>query len=204
MNPEDKSIFKLDSLSAMKNYYNCILQELSPFIGNRLLEVGAGIGTFTNALLGLENIQKIFLLEPSPVLFDEIKRKFNDDPRIEFICSRAEDIGSETLARINVDTIIFLNVLEHIKDDEGLLKRYSYGLKPGSRVLTFSPAFQILFGRLDASAGHYRRYSKNSIKQKLEAAGFDVVYLRYFNFVGFFRGFFLSSFYMPKVLTKTA
>lgn len=179
-------MYRLDGLSTIKNYYNWILKEFEPFLGRRILEIGAGIGTFSNILLRLEKVEKLFLLEPSQELMEALKKTFSDNPKVVLISSQAEEITPEYISGMGIDTIIFVNVLEHIKDDVGILRKFSKGLKHGSRILTFSPAFQLLYGHIDATAGHYRRYTKKSIREKLEAAGLKVVHLRYFNLLGFF------------------
>lgn len=182
-------MYRLDSLSTIKNYYSWILQEFQPFIGNRILEVGAGIGTFTSYILGVEGVEKVFLLEPSGELMEHLKDTFRDNKKIEFISSQAEDIHPENIRDMNIDTVVFVNVLEHIENDADVLKKFSAGLKPGARILTFSPAFNLLYAHIDATAGHHRRYTKQEIRQKLESAGLKVIHLRYFNLLGFFTWF---------------
>lgn len=182
-------MYRLDSLSLLDNYYNWIFQEFKPFFGRRILEVGAGVGTFTRTYAGMEGIEKIYLLEPYYELLNELQRTFEKDQRIDNIHSRAEDLTINQIRDMNVDTIIMVNVLEHIADDALLLKTFFDGLLPGGNVLLFCPAFQLLFSHIDATAGHHRRYTKKTISEKLEAAGFNVAYKRYFNFTGFFSWF---------------
>lgn len=183
----DENRYALDPLSEMENYYNWILKELEPYIGKRVLEVGAGIGTFTKVLLNLKSLEKIFLVEPSKELMGILKDSFADNSKTTgFICSAAEELEVAEIVDMNVDTAIFINVLEHILKDFEVLQKFSCAMKPGQKILTFSPAFKVLFSELDSNAGHYRRYSKKEIKKSLESAGFKVIYLRYFNFLGFF------------------
>lgn len=186
-------MYRLDSLSTIKNYYSWILQEFQPFLGKRILEVGAGIGTFTNFILSVKEVEKIFLLEPTEELMEHLKDTFRDNNKIEIISSKAEDISSENIRDMNIDTVVFVNVLEHIEDDADLLKKFCAGLKPGSRILTFSPAFKLLYAHIDATAGHYRRYTKKEIRQKLESSGLEVIYIRYFNILGFFSWFLFAK-----------
>lgn len=179
-------MYRLDSLSTIKNYYRWILDEFKPFIGKRVLEVGAGIGTFTNLILESEEIERFFLLEPSQELMDKLKNTFNDNPKIDFIYLCAEDITGETIKSLDIDTVIFVNVLEHIKDDVDILRKFSENMKKGSRILIFSPAFHLLYSYIDSIAGHYRRYTKKSLQKRLAAAGLKIIHLQYFNFIGFF------------------
>lgn len=186
-------MYRLDSLSTIKNYYSWILQEFQPFLGKRMLEVGAGIGTFTNFILSVKEVEKIFLLEPSRELMEHLKDTFKDNDKIEFVSSQAEDICPERIREMNIDTVVFVNVLEHIENDADVLRKFSAGLKPGSRILTFSPAFKLLYAHMDDTAGHYRRYTKKEIRQKLESSGLEVIYLRYFNILGFFSWFLFAK-----------
>lgn len=189
-------MYRLDSLAVMNNYYSWILEEFRPFIGKRVLEVGAGVGTFTKVYSGTKGIEKVYLLEPSQELFPQLKGTFEKDPRIECVCLKAEDLSVKMVKDMDVDTIIMVNVLEHIADDNGLLKRFAEGMsnRNGGRILLFCPAFQLLFSHIDATAGHYRRYTKKSLKQKMESSGLNLAHLHYFNFIGFFSWLLFAKF----------
>lgn len=186
-------MYRLDRLSTIKNYYSWILQEFQPFLGKRILEVGAGIGTFTKSILSVKEVEKIFLLEPAEELREHLKDNFRDNNKIEIISSQAEDMSPESIRDMNIDTVVFVNVLEHIENDADVLRKFSAGLKPGSQILTFSPAFKLLYAHIDATAGHYRRYTKKEIREKLEIAGLEVIHLRYFNLLGFFSWFLFAK-----------
>ena len=77
-----------------------------------------------------------------------------------------------------------VNVLEHIEDDREALRSFHRVLIPGGHVLIWVPAVQAAYGPLDAELGHFRRYSKASLRAAFEAAGLDIVTLRYSNPIG--------------------
>jgi predicted SAM-dependent methyltransferase len=82
------------------------------------------------------------------------------------------------------DSIIYVNVLEHISDDEAELRIIHETLSPGGRAFVFVPALSWLFGEFDRSIGHYRRYSKPELEQKCGRAGFRIVMSKYFDLIG--------------------
>jgi hypothetical protein len=82
------------------------------------------------------------------------------------------------------DSIVYVNLLEHIEDDELELDIMRQALKPGGRAFIFVPAFNWLYGKFDESIGHYRRYTKPELEQKCRRAGFQIVLSRYFDLVG--------------------
>ncbi len=83
------------------------------------------------------------------------------------------------------DSVVMLNVLEHVSDDARALRHIHDVLPPGGRLILLVPAFRSLYGPIDANLGHYRRYTKRSLRSLAEDQGFRVQTLRYFNSVGF-------------------
>jgi SAM-dependent methyltransferase len=92
----------------------------------------------------------------------------------------------------HIDSVICFNVLEHIEQDETALRNIFDLLEPGGRFLLLVPSHPWLYGSLDQHLGHRRRYRKKELRNKLEAMGFRVIYLRYFNRIGIL-GWFLNS-----------
>jgi SAM-dependent methyltransferase len=92
----------------------------------------------------------------------------------------------------HIDSVICFNVLEHIEQDETALRNIFDLLEPGGRFLLLVPSHPWLYGSLDQHLGHRRRYRKKELRNKLEAMGFRVIYLKYFNRIGIL-GWFLNS-----------
>ncbi len=90
------------------------------------------------------------------------------------------------------DTIVCVNVLEHIKDDEKALANMFRLLSPKGNLLLFVPALSQLYGALDKQLGHFRRYTKNMLSKKILKAGFQIKKISYSNFFGIF-GWYLNS-----------
>lgn len=184
---------ELDSLVEARNYYRALLNFFRPYVGARVVEVGAGIGTFSSYLLNLGTVRELTALEPAENLFPLLERRFAGDARVRCIkrCLQAD------LAADNIDTLVSVNVLEHIKDDREFLRSAEHILAPGGTILLFTPALAALYGSLDRQFGHHRRYSKLGLAEGLRAAGFVIESLRYFDFPGL-----LGWFVAAKVLNR--
>lgn len=167
-------------LQGLDRYNRWIVGHLRPFAGRRLLEVGAGTGNLTRFFLRCEEILAVDLDEG---FLKELERRIGPTPRVKTAVvdiSSPDDLIGDRL----FDTILCVNVLEHIQDDEATLKRFRNHLAPGGRLLLLVPAHASLYGGVDSSAGHVRRYERRMLAGKLVAAGFLVERLRYFNMLG--------------------
>lgn len=138
----------------------------------RVLDIGAGIGTFAKALR--DDGHDVLCFEPDPKQAEYIQS--TGIP----VARALEDIECSSL-----DFIYSLNVLEHIEDDLGTLKQWFHLLKPGGQMLVYVPAFQLLYSSMDRKVGHFRRYTKNDLMAKSRAAGFNIVSARYADSLGF-------------------
>jgi SAM-dependent methyltransferase len=173
----------LEAMSFAVNYHRWILEEFRPYLGKNLVEVGAGTGSFSEMLLE-ENPESLALVEPSE-MFGFLERNINQlETRAQVDFHQA--IFTETADRLRPtpDTILYVNVLEHIDDDRGELARVYETLAPGGHCLVFVPALSALYGAFDEKIGHFRRYGKKELEAKAAAAGFEVVKSKYFDLVG--------------------
>jgi SAM-dependent methyltransferase len=175
----------LEAMSFAVNYHKWILEEFRPFLGKKLVEVGAGTGSFSEMLIE-ENPKNLALVEPSEMFkfLEQNISQIETAARVNFYNS----IFSETAHKFDEkpDTIIYVNVLEHIEDDAGELRKVHETLESGGRCLIFVPALRALYGAFDEKVGHFRRYAKSELEDKVKAAGFKVVKSKYFDFVGIF------------------
>ena len=169
----------LHSLDGAKNYASWLASLIGPHLGGRILEVGAGHGTFSEQLAELGTLVSS---EPSERAVSLLRRRLAHRPDIEVVQG---DLAAVTAER-RFDGIVLLNVLEHIEDDAGALRLIAQGLEPGGRVAILVPAFEILYSRFDAAVGHHRRYRLPELTAKAEAAGLTVRVSRYVNSAGFF------------------
>ena len=175
----------LEAMSFAVNYHKWILDEFRPFLGKRVVEVGAGTGSFSDMLTG-ERIDRLTLIEPS-AMFDILSNGIvSRDGRIEINFEQAlfVQVCEKVAKRDEPDSIIYVNVLEHVENDLAELKLIHETLAPGGRCFIFVPALMSLYGKFDERIGHFRRYSKREIEQKCEDAGFKILLSKYFDTAG--------------------
>jgi SAM-dependent methyltransferase len=140
--------------------------------GERVLDFGAGVGTFaipmqrdgyTVECVELDDAQRAMLAAQGLTVHRTL----------------------DGVRENSVDFVYTLNVLEHIHDDVGTLRDIARRLRNDGRLLVYVPAFRVLFTRMDERVGHLRRYRRNDLRAKVEAAGFDVVTNDYVDSLGF-------------------
>lgn len=174
----------LDDLESAVHYNRWIAGMLIPHLGVRVLEVGCGTGNITGLvarhLMGRGQVLGVDSQEAYLRRARERARDLNNVRYEKYNVSR----GLATYRRYRPDTIIFVNVLEHIRDDRKVLAESLRLLPSGGRILVFVPALQALFGSMDATYGHYRRYSLPELTGKILEAGFVSVTGRYLNLLG--------------------
>jgi len=183
--------FAVDDLRQMRlaNQYNdWIARQIRPYCGQRILEVGAGIGNITSRLL--THARTLCALEPNPACFESLRQSF-DGPGFECHPWRLEDCEIEFAIRRGIDTVVCVNVLEHVEDDQAALQRLHGMLKPSAgRLILVVPAVPAAYGPIDAALGHHRRYSRSGLRSALERAGFCAQVLRYSNAIALLGWFF--------------
>lgn len=172
---------ELESLIEARNYYRWILERFTPYLGNTVIEVGAGIGNFSDYLVNTSDLTRLFLVEPSQNLFPHLKDRFSGRANVRILHGCLEDVATDIPP---VNSIVLVNVLEHMEHDEGFLEVAYNLLLPGGALLLLVPALPWLYGTLDEAFGHYRRYTKSSLSAKLARKGFRQVSTRYLNLVG--------------------
>lgn len=179
---------ELDSLAEARNYYRAIMKYFNPHVGPRVVEVGAGIGTFSSFLLSHVNVRQLTALEPAANLFPHLSRRFSEDSRVSCVNSYLHDYRPSG----EIDTVASVNVIEHIADDGEFLRSAHDILAPGGTILLFTPAVPALYSSLDREVGHCRRYTKLGLAEALQMAGFSLELIRYFDLPGV-PGWFLAT-----------
>jgi SAM-dependent methyltransferase len=137
--------------------------KLKPCITGDVLEVGAGSGETTPYLLN-EKVTHWTCLEPDKKLFQQLQKKLESKefPILdEAICGGL----SELPGSLAFDTILYIDVLEHIEKDKAELSRSMFYLKKGGHLIILAPAYQSLYSPFDEAIGHYRRYSKHTLRK---------------------------------------
>jgi 2-polyprenyl-3-methyl-5-hydroxy-6-metoxy-1,4-benzoquinol methylase len=151
-----------------------IADQLLPYLGESVLEVGAGRGAVTQHLA---QGRRLVAADLSDSCLSVLRARFADSPNVR--------VRRMDLRRIETnetfDSTVLINVLEHIHDDAGALRALAAHLKPGGSCLIYVPALNWLYGPFDRDVGHYRRYSKRRLAAVVREAGLQPVVLRYVN-----------------------
>lgn len=153
---------------------------IAPHCGRSILEVGAGVGEFSAQFTDRE---RLVLTDVDPVAVEEMARRFADRPEVE-ACQLDLDRPLELDESSSVESVVAINVLEHIEDDEAALKALARLVAPGGTIVLWVPAYQALYGDFDRKVGHVRRYTPATMRGAVEAAGLTVRLCRPINFVG--------------------
>ena len=161
-----------------KKYYG---NHLADFLGQEVLEVGAGIGGTTKSLCSQKQTRWV-CLEPDKILADQITKSIESQELPE-IC----EVSSKSLAEFDnhekFDTIIYIDVLEHIENDAEELEKAAKHLKQNGFLVVLSPAHQYLYTPFDKAIGHFRRYNKRSLLE-IAPKNLEQIKLVYLDSVG--------------------
>jgi SAM-dependent methyltransferase len=171
---------ELEALTNLANYQDWILQGFALYLRGRVAELGAGIGTMTVLLRPL--VDSLVAVEPATNLLSALAQRLAGiDVGIVTATASAYLQGTRPAS---LDAIVMINVLEHIGDDQDVLRACRRALSPGGHLLLFVPALPGLFSALDRRFGHFRRYRRTELEAGLLAADFSIARLAYMDLSG--------------------
>lgn len=193
--PQGRATFS-SAIAEANNYFRWIAAKAEPYIGSTVLEVGIGHGSLREFLP--PTVNQYIGVDIDDQLVREAKQRHPDDL---YFC---QDITSASFApkiydRALVDTILCVNVLEHIKKDHAALANLLASLASGGHLFLLVPAFPQLFSEMDALAGHHKRYTKTDIKELAHGLPCRIVDQYYFNAIGGL-GWWVNKFQKPQSL----
>lgn len=170
------------AMGEMRHYQRYLFSKIRPWLGTRILEIGVGHGTYTEWFLERGDV---LAADIDAACLEEIRRRFGEHPRLRTTEIDLNDPAAiEACREFRADTIVCINVLEHIERDEQALTALRDVVVPGGRLVLIVPAHPALFGRMDQEAGHFRRYTRGSLRRSMAACGWRVERVRYLNVVG--------------------
>mgnify|MGYP001295176758 FL=1 len=169
--------FELDHFDSAYNFRKYQISLIKKYLSGKLLEVGPGKGGLT--FFYDKFVKKPTLIEPERNLYKFLKKKFKKKSFVIRNC---------TINKIQkkFDTIIYFDVLEHIKDDLGEIKTASKKLKKNRYLILSVPAYQSFYSSFDKSVGHYKRYNKKDFIKISKKTGLKIDKLIYYDSIGFF------------------
>jgi 2-polyprenyl-3-methyl-5-hydroxy-6-metoxy-1,4-benzoquinol methylase len=172
---------ELTLFSAAKNWKSYLRREITPLLGREVLEVGAGLGGTTKFLCN-GNFDRWICLEPDAALAERLDQEIREG-QVPPCCQVAVGTLENRTDYQSFDTLLYIDVLEHIGDDKGEVVRGLSFLRPGGRLVVLSPAHQWLFSEFDRAIGHFRRYTRASLKA-ITPQGATIERLVYLDSVG--------------------
>lgn len=180
-------------------YHQWFFELVEPHLGNRILDIGSGLGNHLQFFEGRD----LTCLDLSPECVARLEKEFGGTNRDFVAGDICDDNVAESLSSKGIDTVTCLNVLEHIEDDRQALTNIHKVLKPtGGTFIVIVPAHEFLYGEMDSLAGHYRRLSKGQLSGLLRECGFEVEVARYVNAIGAFGWFINGRIMKPKSLSN--
>jgi len=153
---------ELELFAHARNWKSYWADQIRPHLGRTVLDVGAGLGANTTYLLGSSQ-ESWLCVEPDPALVAQIPGQLANHPRrevVQTITGTLQDVKPETL----FDTILYIDVLEHIEDDHGEMQAAFAHLQPGGKLIVLSPAHPSLYTPFDQAIGHFRRYTRQTLR----------------------------------------
>lgn len=170
--------FILRNVQKMDRYNRWLFEQVAPYLGETVLEAGSGIGTITQFILDRD---RIIIAEKNPTFLSLLRDNFGS---IESVEVQEVDLEAPWTVSSKVESVLCMNVLEHLNDDESALRRMGEALVQGGRMILLVPAFQALFGTVDEALQHRRRYRLEDVEKLFERVGLRMIAGRYLNVLG--------------------
>jgi len=162
-----------------RNYRRYEYDLVAPHVGNSMLEIGSGLGDFSAQFL--PHLTRLVVSDNDPYCVEQLAKRYQEDPSVQVI---ELALPAEVPVAEPVDTVVAMNVLEHIEDDVGALRCLARVTKPGGRIVVWVPGYQQLYGDFDRKVGHVRRYTPKTLGAAVAAAGLSTELLKPVNFLG--------------------
>lgn len=151
---------------------------IAPHCGRSVLEVGAGLGEFAAQFRSLE---RLVLTDVDPGAVEVMSRTFAGRPEVEV---RQFDVGAKLELGKPVESVVAINVLEHIEDDAGALRSLADLVVPGGSIVLWVPGYQQLYGEFDRKVGHVQRYTPATLSDAVRRAGLELELVKPVNLLG--------------------
>jgi SAM-dependent methyltransferase len=151
---------------------------IAPHCGTSVLEVGAGLGEFA---VQFENLDRLVVTDVDPGAVEVLRQRFVDRPEVE---ARQLALGEKLSLDRPVESVVAINVLEHIEDDADALRSLAGLLVPGGSIVLWVPGYQQLYGEFDRRVGHVRRYTPATLAAAVVRAGLQVEVVKPVNLLG--------------------
>ena len=172
-------------MSASHRFNDWMYQEILPSLHGDILEIGSGIGTFSEKLIKDFPHSSLTFTDISPTYIELLKKKFSSNKNMSIYgLDLNERLDYERIGYNKFDSILAVNVLEHVENDEFAFAQLYNMLKEKGTLVVLVPAYKFLYNIIDKNIGHYRRYTKKELESKVRKTGFIIDKIFYFNSLG--------------------
>jgi glycosyltransferase involved in cell wall biosynthesis len=199
---DDVGAITLRRIGTLAPYNRWLHDRFAHYLGARILEVGSGVGNQTRYFV--DERERVVASDIEPHYLRELTGQFDERSNVR-IASYHFPLNDQDRAELQaerLDTIVCLNVLEHIEDDRATVRDFADVLQSGGHLVVLVPALKRLYGTLDKNLHHYRRYSPDELRTVVEAAGFRVDTLRFVNRPAVLGWWFSSRILKRRVMPK--
>lgn len=194
----------LESFSKTKRFNKWQYESVSKFLKGDILEIGSGIGNISTLLLANNN--SVTLSDLRNCYCDTLRNKFKSEPNLKSIIriDLSEPDFDKKYSHLldSFDTIVALNVIEHIENDGGAIENCKKLLRSDGQIVIQVPAFQWLYNSLDKGLGHYKRYTQRTLNNLVSTHKMKLQASRYFNFAGIPGWWFSGSLLKRKIIPR--
>lgn len=175
----------LQTLDKARSYRRWLYSQIQGGLGKRILEIGSGVGNYTHFLL---EHGEVWATDMEDVYLDVLRDRFGSNPNFTASLLTLGPWSAEIRQQVrhfNPDTIVCMNVLEHVEQDAESVREMFEGLDIGGHILLIVPALPGLYCNLDERYGHFRRYTRQDVPRLVSGLkGAKVVREEYFNMLG--------------------
>lgn len=176
---EDKNgSHMLERMGRADNFNRWMADTVGPYLSQNVLEIGAGIGTMTRKLIPRH---RYVASDINPLYIKNLKNFSYDKPYLSVTYFDINDLSTINYSNNKFDTIICLNVLEHIENDKKALSNIFELLNNGGKAIVLVPHMMALYGSFDKVLGHKRRYNRNALIELCKEVGFNIIEIKGFN-----------------------
>lgn len=175
------AIEEMESLAQAERFLDFVCDEIASLGDGDVLEVGAGMGPLTKRLSA--RVRSVTALEPAANVYPLLVESTSGLADVTTSGDTLADFAARQ-PEARFDVAVYVNVLEHIRDDAAELALVRGMLRPGGRLFVFVPAMPGIYGTMDYASGHWRRYTRESLLRVVEGAGFRVDRVRHFDPLG--------------------
>lgn len=162
-----------------KNYRQYEFDKVAPYVGRSMLEIGSGLGHFSEQFL--PRLDRLVVSDNDPYCVDQLRQRYDSDPAVDVL---ELALPMRVPVSEKVDTVVMMNVLEHVAEDVKALQCLAEATAPGGRIVIWVPGYMQLYGEFDRKVGHVTRYTPKTLRASIEAAGLLPEVVRPINFVG--------------------